>query len=90
MTLVHPNGALRPSVDRPATSSSHPLPATGVDRREREVLRLMADGMSTREVAGEMNYSERTIKNVLQDLTARLHLRNRTHAVAYAVRHGWI
>jgi DNA-binding CsgD family transcriptional regulator len=27
---------------------------------------------------------------VLQDLTIRLNVRNRTHAVAYAVRHGWI
>ena len=35
-------------------------------------------------------YSERTVKNVLHDLTTRLQLRNRTHAVAYAVREGLI
>jgi hypothetical protein len=34
--------------------------------------------------------SERTIKNAIQALTARLHLRNRSHAVAYAVRQGLI
>jgi DNA-binding NarL/FixJ family response regulator len=54
------------------------------------VLQLFADGLTTREVARQMCYSERTIKNVLQDLTIRLNVRNRTHAVAYAVRHGWI
>jgi DNA-binding NarL/FixJ family response regulator len=58
--------------------------------REREVLSLLAQGLSTREVATAMAYSERTIKNVLQELTTRLELRNRTQAVAYAVRHGWI
>ena len=58
--------------------------------REREVLRLMADGMSTREVAARLAYSERTIKFVVQDLMLRLNVRNRTQAVACAVRNGWI
>jgi DNA-binding NarL/FixJ family response regulator len=58
--------------------------------REREVLALMAEGLSTREVAVELSYSERTIKHVLQEVTARLQVRNRTQAVAYAVRKGWI
>ena len=64
--------------------------AAGLTTREREVLSLIADGLSTREVAAELAYSERTIKGVLQDVTARLQLRNRTQAVAYAVRKGWI
>jgi DNA-binding NarL/FixJ family response regulator len=63
---------------------------TALARREREVLALIAEGLSTREVALKMCYSERTIKNVLQSLTTRLHFRNRTHAVAWAVRSGWI
>ncbi len=63
---------------------------TALTERERDVLSLMADGLSTREVARRMAYSERTIKNILQDLTTRLHLRNRTQAVAYALRNGWI
>ena len=64
--------------------------ATGLTERERDVLELIADGLSTREVALKLCYSERTIKNALQDLTVRLNLRNRTQAVAYAVRMGWI
>jgi DNA-binding NarL/FixJ family response regulator len=54
------------------------------------VLALMADGLTTRAVAVELCYSERAVKNVLQAVTTRLHLRNRTQAVAYAIRKGWI
>ncbi len=66
------------------------LSFAGLTGREREVLRLMADGMSTREVAAHLAYSERTIKVVVQDLMLRLNVRNRTQAVACAVRNGWI
>ena len=64
--------------------------ATGLSSRERTVLSLLAEGCSTREIAGQLCYSERTIKNVMQEITSRLQLRNRTQAVAYAVRRGWI
>ncbi|MEV0325482.1 helix-turn-helix transcriptional regulator [Micromonospora echinospora] len=62
----------------------------GLTHRESQVLRLVADGMDTREVATRLSYSERTVKNVLHDITTRFQLRNRTHAVAYAVREGLI
>ena len=66
------------------------LTFSGLTRREADVLRLLADGHDTSEIASQMCYSERTVKNVLHDLTTRLQLRNRTHAVAYAVREGLI
>jgi DNA-binding NarL/FixJ family response regulator len=66
------------------------LSFAGLTGRERDVLGLIADGLSTREVAIQLAYSERTIKNVIQDLTMRLNVRNRTQAVACAVRNGWI
>jgi DNA-binding NarL/FixJ family response regulator len=66
------------------------LTFTGLTPRETQVLRLVADGLDTGEIALRMCYSERTVKNVLHDLTTRLQLRNRTHAVAYAVREGLI
>jgi DNA-binding NarL/FixJ family response regulator len=62
----------------------------GLTQRELKVLRLLADGATTGEIARELCYSERTIKNAIQALTARLQLRNRSHAVAYAVRQGLI
>ena len=66
------------------------LTISGLSEREIEVLRLVADGMDTAEIAGSLSYSERTIKNIIHDVTARLNLRNRSHAVAYAVRQGLI
>lgn len=66
------------------------LPLTGLTARERHVLKLIADGLSTREVATHLSYSERTIKGVIQDVVLRLNARNRTQAVACAVRNGWI
>lgn len=58
--------------------------------REVDVLRLMAEGWDTAEIAGELCYSERTVKNVIYAMTSRLNLKNRPHAVAYAVRAGVI
>jgi len=66
------------------------LGLNGLTHRESDILRLVADGLSTREVASQLAYSERTIKAVIQELTTRLALRNRSHAVAHAVRNGWI
>lgn len=66
------------------------LTFAGLTKRELQVLRLAADGLGTSEIARRLSYSERTVKNVIHDVTTRLHLRNRTHAVAYAVREGLI
>lgn len=62
----------------------------GLTPREVDVLRLVADGFDTGEIAGKLSYSERTVKNVMHGLTTRLHLRNRAHAVAHALREGYI
>jgi DNA-binding NarL/FixJ family response regulator len=66
------------------------LTFSGLAEREIQVLRLVADGLDTAEIAVQLSYSQRTVKNVLHDVTSRLHLRNRSHAVAYAMRHGLI
>jgi DNA-binding NarL/FixJ family response regulator len=66
------------------------LSLTGFSEREVDVLRLLSEGWDTAEIAGKLSYSERTVKNVIHDITARLQLRNRSHAVAYAVRAGVI
>ncbi|MFS8104233.1 LuxR C-terminal-related transcriptional regulator [Lentzea alba] len=62
----------------------------GLTVREVEVLRRLADGCDTSRIAGELNYSERTIKKIIQDVMSRLKLRNRAHAVSYAMRVGAI
>ncbi len=63
---------------------------SGLSDREVEVLRLVAEGLDTGEIARQLAFSERTIKSVLHDVTTRLQLRNRAHAVAFAVREGFI
>ncbi|MFG3462213.1 LuxR C-terminal-related transcriptional regulator [Streptomyces sp. NPDC047853] len=65
-------------------------PSLGLAPREVDVLRLVAEGFDTGEIAGKLSYSERTVKNVMHGLTTRLHLRNRAHAVAFALREGYI
>jgi DNA-binding NarL/FixJ family response regulator len=66
------------------------LTFSGLTERELGVLRLVADGLDTAEIAEKLAYSERTIKNIIHDITTRFHLRNRSHAVAFALRQGLI
>lgn len=58
--------------------------------READMLRLVSEGFDTAEIAAKTSFSERTVKNVLHEITTRLHLRNRAHAVGHAMRHGLI
>ena len=66
------------------------LSFAGLTDREVKVLKLLADGFDTSEVGKQLFLSERTVKNIVHDVTSRLNLRNRTHAVAYALRQGLI
>jgi DNA-binding NarL/FixJ family response regulator len=64
--------------------------AAGFTVRETEILRLLAAGLETADVARELNYSERTIKSAVQGVKERLGLRNRVQVVAHALRIGAI
>jgi len=66
------------------------LHLAGITNRETEVLKLVANGLSTKEIADQLCYSQRTVKSILHDVTNRFQLRNRSHAVAYALREGLI
>ncbi|GAB7028626.1 response regulator transcription factor [Streptomyces sp. NPDC021749] len=66
------------------------LTASGLTSREIDVLRLVAEGYDLHFIAEKLRYSERTVRNVLYGLMKRLNLRNRTHAVSYAIRSGLI
>ncbi|SDJ53697.1 DNA-binding response regulator, NarL/FixJ family, contains REC and HTH domains [Actinokineospora alba] len=72
------------------TLTPRDLTLSGLSQRETEVIRLLADGLDTAEIAERLIYSERTVKNVLHNMLSRLNLRNRAHAVGYALRQGLI
>ncbi|MFC8285098.1 MULTISPECIES: helix-turn-helix transcriptional regulator [Streptomyces] len=63
---------------------------TRISTRERDVLRLLAEGHDTAEIAKSLSFSVRTIKGTLQGVMDRFQLPNRTAAVAYALRQGLI
>jgi DNA-binding NarL/FixJ family response regulator len=71
---------------------NHLGPRTGAPTtlapRERELIRLLAEGYDTAEIARSLSYSERTVKNIVHGMLDRLRLRNRAHAVAFAMRAG--
>ncbi|MGW4490269.1 response regulator transcription factor [Amycolatopsis sp. NPDC004368] len=62
--------------------------SSGLTQREVDILRMLAEGAETAEIARRLTYSESTIKHVLHALTTRFRFRNRAHAVACAVRAG--
>lgn len=64
----------------------HAVPTPRLTERELEVLKLVAQGMSNREIAGELYISENTVKNHVRNILEKLHLHSRMEAVVYAVR----
>lgn len=62
------------------------LPTPRLTSRELEVLKLVAQGMSNREIATELYISENTVKNHVRNILEKLHLHSRMEAVVYAVR----
>jgi DNA-binding NarL/FixJ family response regulator len=58
--------------------------------REREVLRLVGQGMRNADVAARLEISAQTVKNHMTAILHKLGVPNRTRAVTYAVRHGWL
>lgn len=61
---------------------------THLSNREREVLQLVSRGKTYREVAEDLFIAENTVKNHMRNILDKLHLANRTQAVAYAIREG--
>lgn len=58
--------------------------------REREVLQLLAEGLSNSEIAGELYLSEGTVRNYVSAIMGKLQANNRTQAVIRALRHGLV
>ena len=84
---ARPAGGLttwRPLVSAPETHTD----LEQLTRREADVLRLIARGLSNAEISAELFVSESTVKSHVQHLLNKLDLRNRVHAVIYAYEIG--
>jgi predicted ATPase/DNA-binding CsgD family transcriptional regulator len=80
--IEHAVGLRPPAADVPDAS------AVGLSRRELEVLRLIADGRTNREIAGALFLSVRTVERHVTNLYAKIGARGRADATAFALRHG--
>ncbi|WP_338676199.1 response regulator transcription factor [Streptomyces sp. SCSIO 30461] len=76
--------------------AAEPVPATGADQpkapqlteRETEVLRLVAKGLSYKQIAERLVISHRTVQNHVQNTLGKLQLHNRVELVRYAIERG--
>lgn len=96
-TLAEGGTLIAPSITdrllRAIKSSAEPAGARGdaveqLSEREIEVLRLVAEGYSNRQIAGLVHLAEGTVKNHLSSILTKLGARDRTNAVLRAIREG--
>ena len=80
-----PADALDPAAAPP---KGRPPPMPELTPREIEVLRLVATGMSYKEIAAELFLSHRTVQNHVQNTLGKLHLHNRVELVRFALARG--
>lgn len=88
--VYHGNAVLHPKVARQVVQQlQHPeAPQDALSEREIEVLKWVAHGCPDQEIAGRLALSERTVRNHVGAILAKLRLQNRTQAAVYAWRHN--
>jgi len=94
--VAHGESLLGPTVAQKVMRQFAALPgkqAPLVDEltpRELEVLTLIAEGRSNKEIARKLSISEKTVKNHINNIFSKLHLYDRTQAMLYAIRKGLV
>jgi NarL family two-component system response regulator LiaR len=83
---LHPEVAKK-LMGKIASQAGEPTPDELTDR-ELEVLRLIARGLSNREIAAELVISQKTVKTHVSNILGKLHLDDRTQAAIYAIKKG--
>lgn len=76
--------------ERARAASPRPPRENPLSPREQEILRLIATGLTSREIAEQLGTSEGTVKNQTSSILTKLAVGDRTRAVLVALRDGWI
>ena len=71
---------------RRIATSDQPDELAGLTQQERKILALVADGKTNKEIAGEIFLSDKTVKNYVSSILAKLNLERRAQAAAYVAR----
>lgn len=88
-TFVDPNVAGKLFTQVAGATMAHDTTlAESLSSREREILCLLADGLSNTEIAAQLFLSEGTVRNYMSDLFEKLGVTDRTQAAVIALRHG--
>ncbi|MDD3219290.1 MAG: response regulator transcription factor [Lachnospiraceae bacterium] len=70
-----------------ASSSSFDYNSKGINERELEIIKLIADGLSNKEIAAKLFLSEGTVRNYLSSILDKLELRDRTQVAVFYYQH---
>lgn len=79
---------MREVAAKPSSSREQSLPHASLTEREVDILRLIADGRSNKEIAAALYLTEGTIKGYVSTIFDKLNVEDRTQAALYAVKHG--
>lgn len=74
---------------QPPAETVEPVAGGPLTSRQIQVLRLLADGLSYKEIGAQLHLSARTVKYHMAEIMNRLHLENRAQVLAYAGKMGW-
>ena len=86
--VLHPHVAARLVQELHGASREHAQLYATLSEREREVLLLIANGLSNAQIAAQLVISERTVKSHVNNILSKLHIVDRTQAAIYAWREG--
>ena len=89
-SMIHPAATARLSRGRPLTGAADDWKPDALSPRELEVLRLLAAGLSNREIGQLLHMVEGTVKNHVSTILSKLGVRDRTRAVLKSLELGWL
>ncbi len=98
MTELQPEAPGRspesPTRSRSAASSAYRMdpnrPRPNLTEREKEILRLVCEGLTNAEIAANLHVSRETVKSELKRIFRKIGVANRTQAAVLLVRQGWL